>query len=44
MAPEILIQELRPMEASLDYCRVADVWTLKMVIFVLLNPSNAFFI
>ena len=39
MAPELLVNELRPKEASIADLLKADVWAFVMVIFNLSNPG-----
>ncbi len=39
MAPEILLPDLRPSEATISDLKAVDIWALGMVLFVTVNPS-----
>ena len=42
MAPEILLADKRPQNASLDDLKAVDIWAFGMVMFMLCNPSSEY--
>lgn len=42
MAPEILLPDKRPLFATIQDLKAADMWALGMVMFVLANPSSRY--
>ena len=39
MAPEVLLPELRPQQATLEQLKAVDTWAYGMVLFILTNPA-----